>query len=136
MIKSMGIQSKKSDLPVFDSDGLLERTGGLVDLAQGMVQRFLEGVPTTLDHLQRSLHQGDTTTIARTAHSLQGSTSMIGAEQMQALLIHIETIACDGDLEALNAWVPELEKHFKTLQIALTAWLVRRGTDSPQTTAS
>jgi CheY-like chemotaxis protein/HPt (histidine-containing phosphotransfer) domain-containing protein len=118
-----GIQDEKRVLPLFDSDGLLERAGGLLDLAQKMVQRFLEGIPSALEHLQQCLHQGDTTTIARMAHSLQGSTSMIGAEQMQAMLIHIETIACDRDLEALSEWIPKLEDHFSTLQTVLTAWL-------------
>jgi two-component system, sensor histidine kinase and response regulator len=121
------IENSEVGLALFDSKGLLDRTGGLLDLAQRMVQRFVEGTPSGLQRLQHCLQQRDTTTIARMAHSLQGSTSMIGAEQMQAMLIRIETIACDRDLEALSVWIPKLEEHFQTLQIALMEWIRQNG---------
>jgi hypothetical protein len=46
---------------------------------------------------------------------------------MQAMLIRIETIACDRDLEALSVWIPKLEEHFQTLQIALMEWIRQNG---------
>ncbi|MFZ9739876.1 MAG: Hpt domain-containing protein, partial [Prochlorotrichaceae cyanobacterium] len=104
--------------PLFDRHGLLDRADGHLDLAQMMCQRFLEGVPQSLQELKTLLKVEDIHTInlkdiERYAHRLKGSSSLIGAECFCQEAARIEEIAKKND----RADVPQIMEMTQTLMV-------------------
>ena len=107
-----------TEAPLFDRHGLLDRADGHLDLAQMMCQRFLEGVPQSLQELKTLLKVEDIHTInlkdiERYAHRLKGSSSLIGAECFCQEAARIEEIAKKND----RADVPQIMEMTQTLMV-------------------
>ena len=101
------LKSTGSDppIPLFDPEGLLDRTEGERDLAAMMCQRFLEGIPQTLQELKAIVLVEDSTAIElinladveRYAHRLKGSASLIGAEAFRYQAAQLEERSKQND---------------------------------------
>ncbi|MGA1132047.1 MAG: PAS domain-containing protein [Prochlorotrichaceae cyanobacterium] len=116
--KPNSLDRPATEVPLFDHQGLLDRAEGHLDLAQKMCQRFLEGVPQSLQELRTLLNAEDIQTInltdvERYAHRLKGSSSLIGAEFFRQQAARIEEIAKKND----RADLPQIMEMAQALMI-------------------
>lgn len=135
-------ESLPGSIPLFDVEGLLDRTEGQQDLAAMMCQRFLEGIPQTLaelraivspqaaaDHLEPSEAtplEIDWAEIERYAHRLKGSASLIGAEAFRDQAAQMENQAKQKDpdlLPTLQVMSTTLTDLFEKTQGEIDRWL-------------
>lgn len=108
---------------VFDRRGLLDRLMGDAELAAELVGVFLEDLPRQLEALRSSLTAGDLAAAERQAHSVKGASANVGGEALRAAAFAIEKAGKAGDLEAMNALLPALQKAFEDLKTELEAFL-------------
>ena len=124
-----------SGLPLFDSAGLLDRTEGERDLAAMMCQRFLEGIPQTLQELsaivsvQAPPESLEIAEVERYAHRLKGSASLIGAEAFRDQAAQLENRAKQNDPDdpAILSQMREMSERlillFEKTQAEIDRWL-------------
>jgi CheY-like chemotaxis protein/nitrogen-specific signal transduction histidine kinase/HPt (histidine-containing phosphotransfer) domain-containing protein len=104
--------------PVYDRDGFLDRLMGDEEMAQTVVEVFLDDIPKRIESLKRSLEAGDAETVKRIAHSIEGAAANIGGEALRELAGEIEKACEDGHFESVNERCPELEHQFNRLKEA------------------
>ena len=104
----------------FDEAVALSRVGGDSDLLKEIVELFLGDYPNTLEKIRSAVSARDAVALEHHAHSLKGSVSTFGAQNVfdAALELERKGRCCDltgaedglGQLEwALGALRPELE---------------------------
>ena len=86
-----------------------------------LIQIYLEDSPARIDEIEQSLKQGDSIRLTRAAHSLKGSSSNFGANQLRALSEQIERIGRTGVLTEVPALVPEVKAEYDRVKAALNA---------------
>ena len=109
------VSSIKSQIPVFDKAGMLDRLMDDQDLARMIVEGFLKDIPLQITALQGYLETGDATGTERQAHSIKGASANVGGERLRAVAFEIEKTAMTGDLNAARIHMPELEEQFERL---------------------
>jgi HPt (histidine-containing phosphotransfer) domain-containing protein len=103
-------------LDQYDADGLVVE---LIDL-------FLEDVPRMIARLRSALDAGAATTAARSAHTLAGCASNLGARALAELASRIECAARAGDLSGAARAGAELDEIEKATEAALREERERR----------
>ncbi len=76
--------------PVFDREGLLDRSLEDVVLARELVDLFLREAPSSLKELARAAREGDREEGGRVAHALKGAAANVGAEVLRGSLEAVE----------------------------------------------
>ena len=94
-------------------------------LVREVIDMFIADAPAHLRDLQQALVDGDAGRLARTAHRLLSATQNIGAHNMSALCIEIESLGRQGDLGALAQVVPGLTQALEKVCQALRAERMR-----------
>jgi signal transduction histidine kinase/CheY-like chemotaxis protein len=90
--------------PIDEAD-LVRRLHGDSALAAEIVRLFAEECPVLLDSLRHALDRRDAAAVRRTAHTLKGAAGAASAVAITRAAAVIETLAADGDLEAIEgAW--------------------------------
>ena len=118
-----------------DASGFKERAEGSLDpdsLAQikdlaaqdpsgiaELVRLFLRDARSRLDSAVTSADQGDCAAVARTAHSLKGSTANLAAQTMAALCGELEAASNAGDIDTVREQLIRLEAEFEQVGAAL-----------------
>ena len=113
--------------PVYDRDGFLDRLMGDEEMAQTVVEVFLDDIPKRIESLKRSLEAGDAETVKRIAHSIEGAAANIGGEALRELAGEIEKACEDGHFESVNERCPELEHQFNRLKEAIQKPTLKTG---------
>lgn len=80
---------------------------------------FLEDTPKRLADLHASRASGDAAVFVRAAHSIKGSSSNLGAEEVRAIAEHLEHHARQNGLTDIDAGVAALEAAFLHAKIEL-----------------
>jgi len=86
-----------------------------------LIQQFLRDAPAQLAAIREAAGRGDLTTLARTAHSLAGSSGTFGLEAARAAAFALEEAALSGEqagiperidilADACAAAIPELKR--------------------------
>lgn len=112
--------SVEEQLCRLDESVALSRVGGDVELLREVVGLFLNDYPQSLDMIRDAVASGDQTSLERHAHSLKGSVSTFGAQEVFEAAFALEKQGRSGDLssapeglhrleQALNSLRPELE---------------------------
>jgi two-component system sensor histidine kinase/response regulator len=100
--------------PMLDEAELLARVAGDVELVQQLVDLFLADCPKLLAEVRGALARGDSTAVARAAHTLAGSAGSISAKAAFEAALELERSGRGGDLararEACAALVREVER--------------------------
>ncbi len=86
-----------------------------------IVKTFLEGTITRLEELRRGIHETDNALVARTCHSLKGSSASLGAATMAELCADLERAADSADIAGGVEILQRLEGEFGRVGPALTA---------------
>ncbi len=101
---------------VFDKDGFLERLMGDVEMAQAVIEVFLEDIPRQIESLKASLEAGDAEAIERIVHGIKGAAANVGGEALRELASQIEEACRDGNVDYAYKHCWELEAEFSTLK--------------------
>lgn len=116
-------------LPAADADRLesrlaaLERLGRLTgeELLGPVIENFLHRGAGDLDAMRRALPRGDGAALAAGAHSLAGSSGILGAAGLAASCAELEELARRGDLAACASRLDAVEQAFHSIARQLSA---------------
>jgi HPt (histidine-containing phosphotransfer) domain-containing protein len=82
---------------------------------------FLSIGPAAYERLRAALERRDMKEIAQASHALKGSTMLVGAVQLTALLQQIESAARSTALEAFDQHLQELNRQFEGVMAEVSA---------------
>ncbi len=112
-----------------DPSQLQEITGGEAEIMQDIVEEFAGSADDLLAALGAAIAQDDPRGAMRAAHTLKGSSGIIGADGLRVGCLAIERAAAAGDLARVAALFPALRDQ-QTATVASLRALVsaaRRG---------
>jgi two-component system, sensor histidine kinase and response regulator len=111
-------------LPAFDAHEAIDRYDGDLDVLKMIVDSFLDDTPHALNEIANAIDSGDTAAAGARSHSLKGGASYIGAKQMQASALALETAGKAGDLNASGKSLRVLKDDFERFKndIATFSW--------------
>ena len=104
---------------VFDYDNFLMRVGGDTDLAQEILDVYLQDAPLQITRLKDALKDVNFTLIHRHAHTLKGASDNISAYALRDIALCLEKIAESGDLEQMNSLFEKIQTEFSRLRSTL-----------------
>ena len=104
---------------VFDRNSFLERLMGDEEIAQTVIEIFLDDIPKQIESLRASLEAGDTNTVECIAHGIKGAAANIGGEALRTLASQIENACKDKNIKLVNERWPELEQQFNELKVEI-----------------
>ena len=96
------------------------------DLVRELIALFVEDVPRMIELLRSALHAGAVTTAARSAHTLRGCASNLGARALEELAMQIEEAARAGDANRASMLTGELDALTEQTEAELLEELERR----------
>ncbi len=102
--------------PCFDMKLLLRRLMGDRELANKVLDGFLEDMPKQMLLLTQFVEAGNLAAIESQAHRMTGASSSVGGETMRNVLFAIETNARAGDLPTVEANFRGLDGQFVLLR--------------------
>jgi len=104
---------------VFDREGMLGRLMGDEDLANRVVEGFLDDIPRQIQRLKGFLESDDALAAQRQAHTIKGASANIGGERLRKAAFQVERAARDGDLVAARSLITEIDLQFGRLKEAI-----------------
>ena len=109
--------------PVFDRADMMARLMDDGDLARTVAEGFLEDIPRQIDLLRNCLEARDIPRAERQAHSIKGAAANVGGAAQSAVALEMEKAGKANNLEAITAFLPELETQFARLKEAMNEFL-------------
>lgn len=95
----------------------------LEDGFTGLLETFISDSAERIDCLRAGMANSDADMVRRSAHSLKGSSSNLGANVMAELSVQIEERARDNELSDLVPLVEQLETEFEAVARAMQEML-------------
>jgi CheY-like chemotaxis protein/HPt (histidine-containing phosphotransfer) domain-containing protein len=102
--------------PVFDRSFVLGLLMGDEQLAEKILQGFLEDIPRQIKVLGEYLTAGDCERAERQAHTIKGASANVGAESLRVLASKAERAGKMGDLDAMKELLKDLTTSFEELK--------------------
>jgi two-component system sensor histidine kinase/response regulator len=115
------------EVPVFDKAGMMARMMDDEELARTVAESFLEDIPRQIEALRGYLAAGDIPGAERQAHTMKGASANVGGEALRAVAFEMEKAGKAGDLDAVKARLPEMERQFARLKQAMERHFNRTG---------
>jgi two-component system, sensor histidine kinase and response regulator len=100
---------------VFDRSHALARLGGLDDILQEVFQVMIEETPKMHAAIGAALSRRDAIELKRAAHTLKGSTGILGAFDLTRRLKCVEEHAQAENFDAAAAELDEIDRQFARL---------------------
>lgn len=100
----------------FDKEALMERVDGDEELAKELLELYLEDVPDRINAIKQAQTSGDMKTITIEAHTIKGSSSNIGADDIKEAAFQVELAGKDENQETIPSLIQQLEEKFNTFQ--------------------
>ena len=113
------VRGAEPDAPALDPaalEGL--RAAGLLDQ---VVALYVRDTPGQLEALRRAAERGEAATLAEVAHSLKGSSALLGATALAARAAELQGMGDAGALHGAPAAVDALEQELGYVRTALEA---------------
>lgn len=104
-----------NQMAVFNKELALDRVGGDEELLHEIVGLYLDEYPTLLAQVQTAVQAGNAPELYRSAHTLKGSLSALGAEAAQQCALELELSGRHGDLSKADAMAGDLENLLRQL---------------------
>jgi len=104
---------------IFDRAGMMARLMNDTNLASMVAESFLEDIPQRIAALKEYLETGDAAGAERQAHTIKGASANMGGERLRAAALEMEKLLKAGDMNAINAYLAELETQFDLLSQAM-----------------
>ena len=108
--------------PVFDEADIRMRLGDDEELGRLMAEGFVEDIPQRIAALKDDLAASAVANVERQAHTIKGAASTVSGQALRAVAAQMEQAARAGDLAAVSASLPELERQFARLRAALAVF--------------
>jgi HPt (histidine-containing phosphotransfer) domain-containing protein len=116
-----------SSTGVLDRAGLLEMLMGSEDVAQQILNAYLEDAPGKISSLKDALARKDMQQVQFIAHSLKSSSATIRASTVAKAALDIETAGREVNLAMASSLMPILEEQYSLLEEA-----IRGGSQAPK----
>ena len=101
---------------------LWDIAGGAPEIFQELIDEYLTMAKEVVAGIERALATSDARAAEHAAHSLKGSSAMMGAHHVKLACEAIERAAAGGDLAAARAIFPTLQTaHRATIESLLAA---------------
>jgi CheY-like chemotaxis protein len=104
---------------LLDTEAVLARVDGDVELLRYIVYLFLEELPKLMWEIRDAVARHDSEALERAAHMLKGSVGNFHANAVVGAAQHLETIAREGDLSGARDALAVLEHETERLKPAL-----------------
>jgi HPt (histidine-containing phosphotransfer) domain-containing protein len=91
------------------------------DIVQEVVAIFLVDSVTRARRARDEIAAGDLRAVARTAHQVKGSASMVGADRMMSVAGELEAAAGGGEIDRASVLIAELAQAFEVTKLAIVA---------------
>jgi HPt (histidine-containing phosphotransfer) domain-containing protein len=110
--------------PILDLDALLESVGGDRDLLDELAGTFAEEVPGWLASLRSAISSGDSQTVYRVAHGVNGAIGYFKAPRVRQPAVELEAMGRENRLTDAPPVVDRLENALRELGsfLASTPW--------------
>jgi CheY-like chemotaxis protein len=105
-----------TQIAVFDRAGFLDRVMGDEEIAEKIVDVFLDDIPKQIESLKQALDVCDAETFHRIVHGIKGAAANVGGETLRNLAAEIEIACKNGHFETLTSCCSELEHQFDQLK--------------------
>jgi len=115
--------ARKPEIPVFDKADLMARMADDEGLAHKVIQGYLADFPKQIEVLRGYLESGDATGAIHQAHNLKGASANVSGMAVRELAFEIEQAAKAGDMDAIKALMPNLERQFDRLKEAMNEFI-------------
>lgn len=114
---------------VFNKAHALARLGGLEDVLRDVMDLMTTESPKVHAEIGAAFARRDSVSLKRSAHTLKGSVSLVGAMDLVRRLKRVEDSAATGEFETAAEEFGEIDRQFAELQQCLVAELQM---DAPQ----
>ena len=104
---------------VWEKTEALERLDGDEELLKELCQIFLQEYPALLQKLRKAVSENDAEGVQRTAHSLKGEVSYLGAPDATKTARSLEDMGHDKDLSQALKTFAVLERELAELQLVI-----------------
>lgn len=108
---------------ILDQDTLAMLKDVMEDEFSLLIETFIDDANTRIPTLRKSLDIAQMDELMRSAHSLKGSSSNLGAISFSQKCLIVEQRAKQGDVKGLEGVIAELEADFKVVEEALKSHL-------------
>src|SRR5262249_491360 len=103
---------------------LREDLGGTAALRE-VIRSFLDQTPSVLSALRDAAARPDIPSIRRAAHMMQGTSSMLGADERSEQCAEIERVGQTGCIADAGSRAMAVEASYRTIEAALKAEIER-----------
>ncbi|MFN2267197.1 MAG: PAS domain S-box protein, partial [Desulfonatronovibrio sp.] len=103
----------ENSAPIFDQEAFMNRIMDDKDLAEELLNIFLESIPEKISFILEKSGTAPIEEISRTAHSIKGTSANIGCIPLSKIAASIETAARKNDLNEVKKMHSELDKYYK-----------------------
>ena len=104
---------------VFNRKQALARLGGLEDLLIEVMQVMQTESPKVHAQIVMAFARGEAIELKRAAHTLRGSVSIMGANDLAMRLRRVEDFAAASNFDAVVDELPEISRQFNALKCCL-----------------
>jgi HPt (histidine-containing phosphotransfer) domain-containing protein len=104
---------------LFDKTKLVDRLMGDEELANMILDKFLEDFPSKYKAMLRAIKKGDVASVNLLANTLNDASANIGALTLRAIAYEIEAVGRSGDLDKADFFISELKEQFEMLKNSL-----------------
>jgi HPt (histidine-containing phosphotransfer) domain-containing protein len=109
----------------FNRHMALDRVGGDEDLLKELVELFLVEYPQLLQQIEQGVNEANAGLVERSAHSLKGSLSTIGAEIAANSALALELMGRTRNLDGAGERLAELQSSVGRLHLELVTMVER-----------
>ncbi len=117
-------EEKDSDLEneaiIFNVAEFMHRLMDDPELAQVIIDAFLEDIPRQIGLLRESIDAGNAPDIKRHAHTIKGASANMAAELLRAVAYEIEKAGSENDVSQAKVRLNALELEFEKLKKVIT----------------
>jgi histidine phosphotransfer protein HptB len=110
---------------VFDSQSLMERVDGDLDLIGILAESFREDGSRSLNQLRTALEHQDQKAAAKAAHTLKGTAGNLSGLRMADLAFRLEQAICSENHPGTESLLEILEESFRELQSEISDFASR-----------
>ena len=98
-----------------------DRISNQRDILRNIIQIYLEITPDTLEEINAGVAGGDSEQVGLAAHSLKGSSAVLGAEQLAELCQQLCMVAKAGNRESAELLATEVSHCYRETSMAMDA---------------
>ena len=108
--------SEATGAPALDRAALLERIGGDTELADELINVFLEDAPKQIQNLENAFAEDDMHTVERAAHTIKGTAANLSAVALSEAGAALEAAARKAEKKAIAPLIERIRVEFKRVQ--------------------